>query len=198
MELVEIVKIQRPTGWLGTLYDKVCSYSKDPVLEIKRIADQALNDGVLDQRMYEVLQYRIPFPEFKHESLKYLSGRFERTRERARQLERILYEKLMRYVLENYDREELLNSSIYYLPWNTRGDLRAIGALKTKLGIGTSINDVLKLFNETAKNGGYLGVRNFKEKSLHATYELFKKVKIDLPELFVVKPHKQNSLTIEH
>ena len=97
-DLVDKVK---PTGWLGRLYDEVATYNANPISEIERIAKQALNDNSIDGRLYLVLQYRIPLPGFKHETLEQVGVRLGvTTRERPRSLEYELYNRLQGYLPE--------------------------------------------------------------------------------------------------
>lgn len=90
----------RPTGWFGKLYD-IISNKGNPINEIKKVAQQALSDKVIDERMYTILQYRIPFSGFERETLEQLAIRLGVTKDRPRQLEFNIYLRLKKYFYKN-------------------------------------------------------------------------------------------------
>jgi hypothetical protein len=93
---------ERPTGWVGYLYDICSNYADDPIGEICRIANQGLSDGILDTQLYKVLQHRTPFPRFEHKTFKVMGKEFDLTRERIRQLEIKASSRLMSKYLDEY------------------------------------------------------------------------------------------------
>jgi len=66
---------ERPHGWLGKLYDQAKSYNRHPIYELERITEQAFSDGVIDNRRYTVVQYRVSLPGYERETLKQVSIR---------------------------------------------------------------------------------------------------------------------------
>lgn len=78
-------------GWLGFLYRKCSAYTDDPTSEIERLANQALADGVIDDRQYTILQHRIPFSGVERKSQEKVGSMFEVTGQRIRWSEKQIY-----------------------------------------------------------------------------------------------------------
>lgn len=86
-------------GWLGLLYNRCSTYTDDPVGEIERLARQALNDGNIDMRKYQVLQDRIPFSGFERKSQVEVGRKLEVTGQMVRRLEQSICNILSRNYL---------------------------------------------------------------------------------------------------
>jgi len=190
------IKTQKSKGGLVKLFDEISKNSDDPISDLERIAQLALDDCSIDERRYTILQHRIPFPGFDYETLEEVAKRIQNvgweeetvTRDRVRQLELNIYQILLEYLPIPRDNEDVLALYINRLPWRKLyGDngVKAYNALTRKLQIydrPITVGDVLELFSKTANETGILPItRNYGQKSFEMTYEVFRSVGVELP-----------------
>ena len=180
----------RPRGSIGDLFDKVSAKSDDPLSDIEKIAQQALNDNSINEGLYFVLQHRLPFSGYErkplHEVGRMLNGI---SVERVRQKERQLFRELIEYLPKEKEEEIGVNSDIGKLPWKKlygAFGIRVYWSLRRKLwsnGKDSSVGNVLELFNKAADEGYIPYIRRYGPKSLEATYAVFNEINVKLPKV---------------
>lgn len=77
----------KPSGWLKELYGMCSRYSHDPIGEIESLANSCLAEGIIDNKRYTVLQYRMPLPGSERETLERVGKRIGVSGERVRHIE---------------------------------------------------------------------------------------------------------------
>ena len=51
--------LERPTAYLGILYDRISRYSESPLEVMEEFAQRAIREGVIDDKLYGVIQSMI-------------------------------------------------------------------------------------------------------------------------------------------
>lgn len=177
---------------LTELYKLVQNYTDEPLGEIEKLAQGALNNGTLTTRDYLILQHRLPFSGLPRYSYKILGKEIlQRRRQRAHQLEQKASKKLIGYLLRQQGLsikersiEDYLALSIDYLPWDvTSSHIKTKNILKRYLGYGVTIGQVLKLFETLETTNQPLIIKYYGRRAGEITYEVFSKAWIDLPQI---------------
>ena len=190
-QMANITNSQRPNGWLGTLYDKILTYSTDPVAEIEKIANDALIMGIINNKSYNVLIQRTPVPPYSRKSRKEVGLSIGVSSAMVGQLERDIYIKLMRYFKRYLVQQGRLvtsmDSELEELPWDTDvTSTRALKALKRAYGEDVTIGKIVEELENLAVTGKSLKVNRFGHKSGMSMYEAFDMAGINAPKIRVV------------